>query len=136
MRFFHTSVRVAWADTDAAQIVWVGTFMRYIDYAEAALFDSLGRPLPQLFEEEQILFPRTKFACAFKSPARFYDLLDVALAPEQVGERRIEWRFEIRQQADSRLVAEGTFEMACVDKNVFKGRPFPESVRTLLTEKF
>ena len=45
MKWFHTTVRVAWGDTDAAGVVWFGTFCRYLEVAEAALFEASGRPL-------------------------------------------------------------------------------------------
>ena len=134
MKWFHASVRVAWSDTDAAGVVWFGTFCRYLEVAEAALFEASGRPLPAFLGEHHIVVPRTELTCAFRSPARFDDLLDVALGVASASERRIRFAYEIKQQKSGTLVAEGSYEIACVDHATFKGRPFPAEV-TVIFEK-
>lgn len=136
MKWFHTTVRVAWGDTDAAGVVWFGTFCRYLEVAEAALFDASGRPLPAFFSEHQIVMPRTELKCVFRSPARFDDVLDVALGVESASERRIRFAYEIRQHTSGRLVSEGSYEIACVDKATFKGRPFPAEVTGIFEKAF
>jgi len=130
---FHTTIRVSWADTDAARVVWFGNFLRYVEIAEAGLFDALGRPLSAVLEEHQILMPRTAFTVSYRSPARFDDVLDVGVGVESVTERRVRYVFEIRQRDSRALVAEGGYEIACVDHAAFKGRPFPDDVNALFT---
>jgi len=131
VRFLHTTIRVAWGDTDAARVVWFGNFLRYVEAGEVALFDAHGRPMSELFREHQILLPRTNLTISYKSPARFDDLLDVGLAVHGVTERRVQHVFEIRQQRSGQLVAEGSYEIACVDAGTFKARPFPDEVRVV-----
>lgn len=128
---FYATVRVIWADTDAARIIWFGTYCRYLETAEMALFDALGSPLSSVLQGHQILMPRTTITCNYRSPARFDDVLDLGLGIESVTDRRVGLAFQIRQHESQRVVAEGTYEIACVDETTFKGRPFPDEVRAL-----
>jgi acyl-CoA thioester hydrolase len=133
MTFFPTIVRVPWADTDAARVVWFGNFLKYLEAAEVALFDTLGRPLSTLLDEHGVLMPRTSLTCRYRSPARFDDVLEVGLAVENLTERRIHYVFEIRQRDSRDLVVEGSYNVACVDASTFTGRAFPDLVRGLLS---
>jgi YbgC/YbaW family acyl-CoA thioester hydrolase len=126
---FEITIRVSWADTDAAAIVWLGNFVKYVEQAEEELFRACGYPRLDLMRES-VLFPRTTLNCSFRSPARFDDVLRIALGIEKMSERRIGYWFEITQVSSKTLVAEGTYEVACVDAVTFKSRDVPESVRT------
>jgi len=136
MKWFHAPVRVAWSDTDAAGIVWFGTFCRYLEVAEAALFEASGRPLSAFLADHGIVIPRTELKCVFRSPARFDEVLDVALGVESASERRIRFAYEITQQNSGKLVAEGSYEIACADRAIFKGRPFPAEVTVIFEKAF
>jgi YbgC/YbaW family acyl-CoA thioester hydrolase len=135
--WFHVEVRVPFADTDAAGIVWWGNVLRYVEYAEDVLFHALGRSRREIISvPERIELPRTDVRITFPSPARFDDVLDVALALEQITERRARWLFEIRTKSARRFVAHGGFEVACIDPGTFSARAFPADTRLLLSEGF
>ena len=50
--FFRVNVRVHWADTDAAGIVWFGNFLRFFEEAEDELFRALGKTRLELIRVE------------------------------------------------------------------------------------
>ena len=125
------TIRVAWADTDAAAIVWLGNFIRYIERVEEELFRACGHPRLDLMREN-IIFPRTSLHCSFRSPARFDDELAVRLTVVAMSERRIGFGFHIHQAASKQVVVEGSYEVACVDALTFTGRAMPESLRAAL----
>ena len=129
---FSTTVRVIWADTDAARIVWFGTYLRYLEAVEVAMFDGLGTSLAALLSGHRILLPRTTITVNYRSPARFDDVLDLAIGVESLTERRARLAFEFRQHESRQMVAEGSYEIACVDATTFKGRAFPDEIRALL----
>ena len=133
-RAFEITIRVPWADTDAAAIVWLGNFVKYVEQAEEELFRTCGYPRLDLMRES-ILFPRTTLHCSFRSPARFDDVLTIALGIEKMSERRIGYWFEITQVESKTLVVEGTYEVACVDAVTFKSREIPEYVRAAFTAR-
>ena len=68
--FYYVNVRVHWADTDAAGIVWFGNFLRFFEEAEDGLFRALGRTRIELIRDFGILMPRLDATCRFRSPAR------------------------------------------------------------------
>jgi YbgC/YbaW family acyl-CoA thioester hydrolase len=127
----YTTVRVIWADTDAARVVWFGTYMRYVEMAELAMFDALGSPFAEVLATHHILIPRTTLTCNYRSPARFNDLLDLGLGVETLTERRVRFAFRIRHHVSHEVVADGAYEIACVDDATFKGRPFPDAVHSM-----
>ena len=120
--FVH-SLEVPWADTDAAQVVWFGNFLRYVEEAEAALLAAIGHA--RILETYTIGMPRTHVTCSFRSPARYRDRLSVELHVASASDRRIAFAYEIRQTDSGQVVAHGDYRIACVDLPTFGPRPFP-----------
>ena len=131
--FYSVNVRVHWADTDAAGIVWFGNFLRFFEEAEDELFRALGTTRLELVRDFGILMPRVDATCRFRSPARAEEVLVVGIAVEEITERRIRYLFEAREHDLSRLVCEGSYRVACVSADTFKPRDFPPVMRRLLT---
>jgi YbgC/YbaW family acyl-CoA thioester hydrolase len=130
--FYRMTVRVHWADTDAAGIVWFGNFLRYFEAAEDELFRQLGRTRLALLRELGILMPRVEAACRFRSPARAEDLLSVGIAVRDLTSRRLTYLFDARTSDADRLVCEGEYQVACVDAGTMKAREFPAGFRELV----
>jgi acyl-CoA thioester hydrolase len=130
--FHRVNVRVQWADTDAAGVVWFGNFFRFFEQAEDELFRSLGRTRLQLMSETGVLMPRVNATCRFFSPARAEELLDVGVAVADVAARRISYEFVVHEHDSGRLVAEGSYQVACVSPERFKGVDCPPVIRRLL----
>ncbi len=131
-RFFRTPLRVHWADTDAAGVVYFGTYFRYAESAEVEMFRALGRPRQALYDSLRFLMPRVEASCRFRAPMRAEDLIEVGIAPETIAARRITYVFEMRLQETGVLVAEGSYRVACVSLDTFKPMDFPEELlRTL-----
>jgi acyl-CoA thioester hydrolase len=133
-QFFRTPVRVHWADTDAAGIVWFGNFLRYFEEAEDELFRALGRTRLNLVRDHGILMPRVEATCRFRSPARAEDLLSVGIAVREITSRRVSYEFEARIDEPERIVCQGEYRVACVDAATMKSREFPAAIRELLEQ--
>ena len=129
--FYRVNVRVHWADTDAAGVVWFGNFLRFFEEAEDELFRGLGRTRMELIEDFGILMPRVDASCRFRSPARAEEVLEIGIAVESITERRIAYRFEVRERDTRRLVVEGAYRVACVKKETFAATEFPAPLRGL-----
>ena len=110
-RRFAVIIRVHWADTDAAGIVWFGNFFRYFEEAEDELFRARGRPRIEVIAERNIFMPRVDVNCRFHSPARMGEALEIGVGVSQVNPRRLQYSFEVREQVSRRLVAEGQDEI-------------------------
>jgi len=129
---YRVNVRVHWADTDAAGIVWFGNFLRFFEEAEDELFRALGRTRLEWARDFGILMPRVEAKCRFRSPARAEDILSIGIAIEDLTDRRISYLFEARHHDTDRLVCEGSYRVACVSADTFKARDFPAAMRVLM----
>lgn len=125
-------IRVHWFDTDAAGIVWFGNFFRFFEEAEDELFRALGHPRTEVIREHGIFMPRVETMCRYRSPARAGELLEIGVGIDEMAHRRIQYRFEVREHSTRRLVAEGSYRVACVASDTFTPRDLPPAVRRLL----
>ncbi|MCS5671040.1 MAG: acyl-CoA thioesterase [Vicinamibacterales bacterium] len=130
--FFKVKVRVHWADTDAAGVVWFGNFLRFFEEAEDELFRALGRTRMELMEDFGILMPRVDASCKFRAPARAEEVLEIGIAIESITTRRISYRFEARGVDSRKLVCEGSYRVACIRQRTFRSTEFPAKLRKLL----
>src|SRR5712692_4239622 len=102
---FHTTVRVEFHDTDMAGMVHFSNFFRYMEEAEVAFLRSLGLHVSWREEAARFGFPRVSAACDYLKPARFEDVLDVAVTIEQVGRKSVTYAHEFRRGGE--LIAQG-----------------------------
>jgi YbgC/YbaW family acyl-CoA thioester hydrolase len=130
--FHHIPVRVMWADTDPAGIVWFGVFFRYFENAEEELFRRLGSDRTVLLGALKIFMPRTSLQSRFRSPARLGDEIAVGVGVSSMTERRVEFAFDVRERASDRLICEASYRIACVDAQTFTARAFPAEITNLL----
>ncbi len=91
---FVTSRRVEFGDTDMAGIAHFSNFFRYMEAAETDFLQSVG--LSVTWREGNLRFglPRVSVGCDFKRPARFEDVLQIAVTVEEVGRKSIRYRFD------------------------------------------
>ena len=85
----------------------------------------------ELIEDFDMLMPRVDTSCRFRSPARAEEVLEIGIAVESITVRRIAYKFEVREADTRRLVAEGGYQVACVNRNTFKAIEFPTELRGL-----
>ena len=130
--FHHVDLRVLWADTDPAGIVWFGVFCRYFEQAEEELFRTLGTDRTALLSQLQIFMPRTSMQSRFKSPAKLGDEIVIGVGVSAITDRRIEYAFDIRERGTDRLICDASYRVACVDQRTFAPRPFPREIVDLL----
>jgi YbgC/YbaW family acyl-CoA thioester hydrolase len=130
---FHSiPLRVMWADTDPAGIVWFGVFFRYFENAEEELFRRLGTDRTALLGKLGIFMPRTSLQSRFRSPAKLGDEIAVGVGIAAITEQRIEYVFEITAPGTDRLICEASYRVACVDAATFTPRAFPAEIVDIL----
>jgi acyl-CoA thioester hydrolase len=130
--FHHIDLRVMWADTDPAGIVWFGVFFRYFEQAEEELYRRLGSDRTALLHQLQVFMPRTSLHSRFKSPAKLGDEIAVGVGVSEITDRRIGFAFDIHERGTGRLICDASYRVACVDAGTFAPRPFPPEIVTLL----
>jgi acyl-CoA thioester hydrolase len=131
-QFFRSLVRVHWADTDAAGVVWHGNFFRWFESAEEEIYRALGRPRQALLDELGVMMPRVDVRARFQSAARPDELLAIGLALTELSERRIGFSFEVREHGTDRFVADGSYRLAVVHTATFTSTAVPTALADLL----
>ena len=130
--FHHVNQRVMWADTDPAGIVWFGVFFRYFENAEEDLYRRLDSDRTALLKSLNVFMRRTSLQSGFRSPAKLGDELAIGVGVDAITERRIGFRFDVRERATDRLICEASYRVACVDATTFTPQPFPGEIVSLL----
>jgi len=121
---YQTTRRVEFRDTDAAGIVHFSAFVVFMEQAEHEFLRSLDLSVHHPLEQGAMSWPRVSVHCDFRSPAKFEDLLRVAVQVERIGTRSVTYRYAFEHQ-DGRPVADGTITAVCC--HVDHGRP-PKSI--------
>lgn len=124
---FKTSFRVAWADTDAAQIVHYSNYFRFFERAEEEFYRHLGFTFTDT-QERGLLFPRVEAFCQYKKPARFNDLIEVELTVEELREKSIKYSFKIFNKESNTLLANGYVVIVTIDKERGKAVAIPRDI--------
>ncbi len=128
----HIDLRVLWADTDPAGIVWFGVFFRYFEQAEEELYRRLGADRTALLHALNVFMPRTSLQSQFRSPAKLGDEIAVGVGVAEMTDRRIGFAFDIHERGTGRLICEASYRVACVDAKTFTPRSFPPEIAALL----
>lgn len=133
MTVFRTSKRVEFGDTDMAGIVHFANFFRYMEAAECDFLRARGLSVKLDWEGQAIGFPRVSATCDYLSPARFEDVLDVAVSIERIGSKSVTFAFEFSR--GGAVIARGRVTSVCcrVDGDHWlKGIAIPASYRARL----
>jgi acyl-CoA thioester hydrolase len=111
MPTFQTQRRIEFGDTDMAGIVHFSNFFRFMESAECAFLRQFGLSVKMDWEGTIIGFPRVSATCDYVSPARFEDVLDVAVTVERVGAKSVTYAFEFTRAGT--LIARGKVTSVC-----------------------
>lgn len=122
----HT-LRVEWADTDAAGHHHHASVTRWVEATEAALYRSIGHP--QLMAQ----VPRVAYEAEYLDRLYYQDSVDVTLQVTKVGRTSLTYGFEVRRTDDSAVAARGTYTVVHIDDPHGRSAPWPDDLRGLLS---
>ena len=131
---FHTRRRIEFADTDMAGIVHFANFFRFMESAEQEFLRSLGLAVSLKWVGQAMGFPRVAASCDFARPARFEDVLDVAVRIHNLGRKSVTYSFEFSK--DGQPVARGQVSTVCCrvfGDHQFESIEIPDGIRQRLT---
>ncbi len=107
----RTTRRVDFSDTDLAGIVHFSNFFRYMEAAEVAFLRSRGLSVQMDWDGMHLGFPRVAAACDYLKPARFEDVLDIAVTLERLGGKSLTYTFEFTRAGE--VLARGRVTCVC-----------------------
>jgi YbgC/YbaW family acyl-CoA thioester hydrolase len=132
---FRTTRRIEFADTDMAGIVHFANFFRFMEAAEVEFLRSRGLSVHMGCEGLTFGFPRVSASCDYLRPARFEDVLTVAVSVQNVGTKSVTYGFEFT--LDGEVIAVGKVTSVCCLVNPdhsFVSAEIPASLRAKLQE--
>lgn len=95
----HTTTRrVEFGDTDMAGIMHFSNFFRFMEAAETDYLRARGLSVSWRVDGVKWGFPRVSVACDFQKPARFEDMLTIAVTLEKLGKKSVTYRFDFTNQ--------------------------------------
>ncbi len=123
--------RVSYGETDMMQVVYYGEYFHYFERVRNELFRSSGRTYKE-FEELGYFLPVRHADCRYRSPALYDDLLTITCTVGTWKKASISFDYTIYCKERDCLIATGTTELVCVNKD---GRPiaFPTFFTDALT---
>jgi acyl-CoA thioester hydrolase len=110
---FRVSRRVEFHETDMAGIVHFANFFRYMEYAEVEFLRSRGLSVKLTWEGRELGFPRVSATCDYARPARFDDVIDIAVTLERVGQKSVTFAFEFTRAGE--VLARGKTTSVCCE---------------------
>ncbi|MEJ2721019.1 MAG: thioesterase family protein [bacterium] len=113
MKKFSTCVRARYCETDAAGVVYYGSFMHYFEVGKMEMYRELGLP----YRSD---IPILETYCRYPAPAYFDDLLEIRTWFDDVRTKGFKIRSEIyrvENENDLVLVGEGYTTHIYVDEN-------------------
>ena len=93
---FHTPIRVRYAETDAAGVVYYANYLVYFEVARVEALRAVGMPITEV-ERRGVILPAVSATCTYHSPAHLDDLLDVAMWTEHIGRASFDFGYEVRR---------------------------------------
>ena len=127
-------ITVPWRDIDAAGHVNNAVYASYLETARMKTWlKAKGLDAPVVREplkEIDIIFAR--LAIDYRSPAFLNETLVVSCWPGRVGDTSFALRYEVREKATGRLVAEAESVQVCFDWATDRKKRVPDDVRARL----
>jgi len=80
MKTFITRVRARYCETDAAEVIYYGSFMHYFEVGKMEMFRELGIPYRRDI-------PIVETQCSYPAPAHFDDLLEIRTKFDDVHDK-------------------------------------------------
>ena len=102
MKIHEYSVRVRYSETDQMGVVYHGNYAQYFEMGRVEWLRNIGFSY-KFMEESGIMLPVVSLSINYKKPARYDDLLRVRTIFKKQTSVKIEFDYEIYNEADELL---------------------------------
>ena len=127
------SRRVEFGDTDLVGIMHFSNFFRFMEAAETDFLRQCGLSVSWVEQGVKHGFPRVSVACDFQKPAKFEDVLSIAVTLENIGTKSVSYRFDFSRSGEAIAVGRMTSVYCRGDGNGgMEALVIPEAIRAKL----
>ena len=130
---FYWPIRVYYEDSDAGGVVYHSNYLNFMERARTEWLRQLGFEQPQLRETLGVIIVVHSMHIAFKAPAYFNDMLQIACNISKVGRSSLEMQQKITR-GDNVLIEAGV-KLAFVDADSFKPVAIPADIKSAMLSK-
>jgi len=124
MKKSTTKIRVRYGETDQMGVVYYGNYAQYLEQGRTEWLRELGFSYKWM-EERNIQLPVVNLNVDYKRPARYDDVLTVTTTLQKTPTVKIEFEYEIHNEANELLVA-ATTTLVFIDTETNKLRKAPD----------
>ncbi|MEW6220397.1 MAG: thioesterase family protein [Thermodesulfobacteriota bacterium] len=111
----RSSVRVLYADTDTAGVVYYANYLRFFELGRTELMRAWVVPAAEL-EAEGLILPVVECYCRYKASAAYDDLVHIDTCLAQIRDVACRFHYRLTREKDGRLLAVGFTLHAAVDR--------------------
>ena len=126
LKKFSTNLRVRYGETDQMGVVYHGNYATYFEVARTEWLRSLGITYKGL-EESGIMLPVVSLSFQFMKPARYDDILTIAVSLKKKPLVKIDFDYEIINQ-NKEKISTGNSVLAFIDMLTNKPIKCPDSI--------
>ena len=129
---FSWPIRVYYEDTDAGGVVYHSNYLNFMERARTEWLRALGFEQTHLKDDLGVIIVIHSLNIAFKSPARFNDLVQVHCGFVNAGRSSMEIAQTI--QREGALLAEAQIKAVFVDAANFRPVVIPAAIKNAITQ--
>jgi acyl-CoA thioester hydrolase len=128
---FRYRLRVRYGECDAQRVVFNARYADYIDIAVLEFLRALGHR--DSFVDGPLDYQLVKQTLEWKAPARFDQVLEVAVWAKHLGNTSFTLVTDFRFAGDDHVIVGGETVYVLVDAHALKKTPIPPNLREALT---
>lgn len=132
MKVNETRIRVLYAHTDKAGVVYYANYLQFFETGRTEYLRALGKSYAD-FERDGVILTVTEAALRFLRPAVYDDLLTVRTRVTRIRRTRIDFAYEVLNSAGT-MLCEGSTVLGCLDMATMRPRELPGELVALVGE--
>ena len=131
-KFHEFQVRVTYADTDKAGIIYYANYYRYLEMGRTELLRSLGVRYRDLEVVRKLFLPAVESGCRYLAPSRYDDLLTIRTWISELGRASISFACEVVDQELGGKVVARVHSRHAIVTDLWRPARVPADLRLLL----
>jgi len=125
-------VRVTYADTDKAGIIYYANYLKYLEQGRTELLRSLGVRYRDLEVSRKLFLPAVTANCEYLAPSRYDDLLTIRTWISELGRASISFACEVVDEELGGKVVARVHSRHAIVTDLWRPARVPADLRVLL----
>jgi acyl-CoA thioester hydrolase len=125
-------VRVTYADTDKAGIIYYANYLKYLEQGRTELLRSLGVRYRDLEVKRKLFLPAVSASCEYLAPSRYDDLLTIRTWIAELGRASVSFSCEVVDSELGGKVVARVHSRHAIVTDLWRPARVPADLRALL----